>query len=432
MLKNALLYVLRKRNRTVIVFIILSVLLSFLYACLSVQRENKNLEQSLYKSANSSLSIVRKDNGYFRKDEFKKLNKIKENYEIILTHEGKYTLINKKVISASQAIKRDDIPTELKNLVSVEGTNDTKKNILFSSNTLVLKEGRHITKNDKNKILIHEKLSKKNNLKLKDKITLKALPMEILSKENVGNDTKQIKEQTYEIVGIFSGKKHEKYTGVSSDLTENTMFTDYTAVKVAFNYGKNIDIVNKIMVFSDSYNNLSKIKKEITKSNFDSSKYEIRSNQNEIKNILDSVKNVKNIINMMTYLIMIAGSIVLSLILALYLRERIYEIGIYLSIGLSKIEIISKFILELLFTSIPAVIVSIFSGNLILTKLMSMDLNQGSMKRYNILNNMDMHDKIITFIKSYGILFFIIFISVVVTSGFILRKRPKEILSQIS
>ena len=38
----------------------------------------------------------------------------------------------------------------------------------------------------------------------------------------------------------------------------------------------------------------------------------------------------------MTYSIMLVGMVVLSLILILWLRERIYEIGIFLSIGTSK------------------------------------------------------------------------------------------------
>ena len=38
-----------------------------------------------------------------------------------------------------------------------------------------------------------------------------------------------VKGQTveFEIVGIFSGKKQEKFTGLSSDFSENQVFTDY-------------------------------------------------------------------------------------------------------------------------------------------------------------------------------------------------------------
>lgn len=63
---------------------------------------------------------------------------------------------------------------------------------------------------------------------------------------------------------------------------------------------------------------------------------------------------------------MLGGMVVLSLILILWLRERIYEIGIFLSIGTSKIHIIMQFIFELLFISIPSIISSLFLGNVLL------------------------------------------------------------------
>ena len=52
--------------------------------------------------------------------------------------------------------------------------------------------------------------------------------------------------------------------------------------------------------------------------------------------------------------------------LILWLRERIYEIGIFLSIGTSKIQIIMQFIFELIFISIPSIISSLFLGNVLL------------------------------------------------------------------
>ena len=47
-------------------------------------------------------------------------------------------------------------------------------------------------------------------------------------------------------------------------------------------------------------------------------------------------------------------------------KERIYEIGIFLSIGTSKIQIIMQFIFELIFISIPSIISSLFLGNVLL------------------------------------------------------------------
>ena len=43
MLKNAIAYILRKRNRTIIVFIILTVVLSCLYSCMNITKSTNNL-----------------------------------------------------------------------------------------------------------------------------------------------------------------------------------------------------------------------------------------------------------------------------------------------------------------------------------------------------------------------------------------------------
>ena len=82
MIKNAIAYITRKKNRTFIIFVILTILLSCLYSCLSIMKSSNSLEKSLYKLSNSSLSITKKDGGYFDIDQFKDIEKIKEVEEI--------------------------------------------------------------------------------------------------------------------------------------------------------------------------------------------------------------------------------------------------------------------------------------------------------------------------------------------------------------
>ncbi len=75
--KNSIAYVLRKRRRTFIIFVILTLVLSCLYSCLNITKSSNNMERSLYESSNSSVSLMKKDaQGYFEKDEFKNINKI--------------------------------------------------------------------------------------------------------------------------------------------------------------------------------------------------------------------------------------------------------------------------------------------------------------------------------------------------------------------
>lgn len=423
--KNSIAYVLRKRRRTFIIFVILTLVLSCLYSCLNITKSSNNMEKSLYESSNSSVSLMKKDvQGYFEKDEFKNINKIKSIKEIISEYEGLARLINGNVIESKQKIKRDYLSKDLKNLVAIESTSNTKKNILFNSGVFSLKEGRHINKDDVDKILIHSEFAKKNNLKLKDKVSLQLI--------NMTKNKTTIKEHKFEIVGIFTGKKQEKYTGLSSDFSENMMFTDYKSSQKALNTQKNI--VNKLTIFASSPKEMKTTITKIKKIQVDWSKYIISKNNNVYREALDALNGVKDIIKIMTYSIMIGGSVILSLILILWLRERIYEIGILLSIGISKLEIIAQFILELLLVSLPSILMSLIFGNLILRQIASGFISSDDTVSITskFLNDGYNINNLIIFIESYIILILIIVISVVITSGIILIKKPKKILSQIS
>lgn len=423
--KNSIAYVLRKRRRTFIIFVILTLVLSCLYSCLNITKSSNNMERSLYESSNSSVSLMKKDaQGYFEKDEFKNINKIKSIKEIISEYEGLARLINGNVIESKQKIKRDYLSKDLKNLVAIESTSNTKKNILFNSGVFSLKEGRHINKDDVDKILIHSEFAKKNNLKLKDKVSLQLI--------NMTKNKTTVKEHKFEIVGIFTGKKQEKYTGLSSDFSENMMFTDYKSSQKALNTQK--DIVNKLTIFASSPKEMKTTITKIKKIQVDWSKYTISKNNNAYREALDALNGVKHIIKIMTYSIMIGGSVILSLILILWLRERIYEIGILLSIGISKLEIIAQFILELLLVSLPSILMSLIFGNLILRQIASGFISSDDTVSITskFLNDGYNINNLIIFIESYIILILIIVISVVITSGIILMKKPKKILSQIS
>ena len=178
LIHNAYAYITRKKVRTGILFLILMVILISLYGCLSILSYNAQLERSLYSASHSSIVVQKKDGSEFEHTSFE--NSVYE-YEFVSK------LKEAKVVSIKQGVTLDSLPEEYKNVVSVVGTNNTSKNVLFRSGVFTL-----------------------NHLKVGDTIVLNS--------------------HTYTIKGIFVGKKHETYTGLSSDLSENTMFVDYNSL----------------------------------------------------------------------------------------------------------------------------------------------------------------------------------------------------------
>ena len=425
MIKNAIAYITRKRNRTLIIFIILTIVLSCLYSCLTIMKSSNEIEKTLYESSNSSISITKKDGKYFNVNQFKDIEKIKEVEKIIIQYDGLAKLKDAKVVSGEQRINREDLSDEFKNVVSFEATNNTKRNILFSSRVFTIKEGKNIEENDKNSIIVHEEFAKQNNLKLGDEVNLELLDIE---------ESGKIKSHKFKIIGIFSGKKQETYTGLSSDFSENMVFVDYSTSQEILNKSENNKIANKILMYSSSAESTDLALNKLKELKIDESKYFVQKDSNAFEESLESVSGIKHMIKIMTYSIMLGGIIVLSLILILWLRERIYEIGIFLSIGTSKIQIIMQFIFELLFISIPSIISSLFLGNVLIKVIAGGLINsENSMiSGGNLINDSSFMLNITTLGQSYLILISIIVLSVVFASSLIFIKKPKEILSKIS
>ena len=428
MIQNAILYVLRKKKRTCILFIILTTVLSFLYSSLNIMKLSNNLENNLYKISNTSISITQKDNQNFEINQFKEMENIQEIKEIIPQYDCLAKATNVEVVDGIQKVERENLPEILKNTFSIESTNSTKNNVLFNSGIFTIIDGRHIEKNDREKILIHEELAKKNNLKLHSKINLELIDLEQLD----NNEAK--KEYEFEVIGIFTGKKQEKYTGLSSDFSENMVFVDYSTSQEILNKSENNKIANKILMYSSSAESTDLALNKLKELKIDESKYFVQKDSNAFEESLESVSGIKHMIKIMTYSIMLGGIIVLSLILILWLRERIYEIGIFLSIGTSKIHIIMQFIFELLFISIPSIISSLFLGNVLIKVIAGGLINsENSMiSGGNLINDSSFMLNITTLGQSYLILISIIVLSVVFASSLILIKKPKEILSKIS
>ena len=217
-IQRAWAYVSRKRLRSFILFLILFVLLAGISACLTLMKSNKTVESNLYKSLNTSFSIKKIENGQtFKLSDLASVSKIKGLENVSPELETVAKLKDKEAVSGEQSVERDDLSAADKNLVSLTALEDSSKDVTFTSSAFNIKEGRHLQKGDSKKILIHEELAKKNGLSLHDKIGLDAGQSEAGKGQTV----------EFEIVGIFSGKKQEKFTGLSSDFSENQVFTDY-------------------------------------------------------------------------------------------------------------------------------------------------------------------------------------------------------------
>ena len=423
MIKNAALYIFRKRKKSLILITIFSVILSCIFACMRLLSTTSTVQQQLKQTTTSSFEFRKKDGTSFSFKQVEEIKKVADNESLEKHYQTIAKLENYSVVTGEEKIQRDDIDEEMKNVVSLNSSSQVNREKLFSSGVFSLLKGKMIEATDVHKIMIHEELASKNQLNLGDTITLDVIQQETGEKKKVD----------YEIVGIFSGKKQETYTGLTSDFSENTVFTDYESIRQAFSSGSE-EVVTGLNIFASSSEELQKMKQAIEALPFNWEEFVIEDQKQDFDDILESITGLQSMVQWMTVGILIAGAVVLSLMLMLSVRERIYEIGILLSIGIHKAWIIGKFFVELFLLTIPAIFVSLALGPMMVQQLMngfiSMDSEQSPLG--NFISKGAQQGVITVFSQSYALLAMVIVFSLAVTLGIFLMKKPKEILSKMS
>ena len=414
---RAYLYIIRKKVRNSILFFIVILISLFLLSGSILNTTVGTISKNLYKDVNFRFTIesIDKSNKEIEKDTLKKINEVVGVNQKNYLYAKSVNVVDKKVVQENQNITITEEMKNKSNLVMMNGITSTKNNIDFKSEVLKLEKGRHIEENDQNKILVHEKFASMNNLNLGDKIKL----------EQNG------KTVEFEVVGIFSGEKTNNFEGLSSDFIENTVYTDYNSSQKLLDYSSN----NKVTSVEYGVNNpteLDDIIKNVESLGINNISVS-KSNKN-YELVTSSVESITKLTNMIRIGSVIVGVVILSLVLMFWIRERLYEIGVLLSLGISKINLILQFVVETLMVTIfgflsalvlEFILLKYLSSNITkvfsedLPKIISDELTKISINGSNIIG------VIIVMIT-------IVIISVVVALLPILKTKPKKILTQIN
>ena len=402
---------------------IFSVILSCIFACMRLLSTTSIVQQQLKQTTTSSFEFRKKDGTSFSFKQVEEMKKVANNESLEKHYQTIAKLENHTVVTREEKIQRDDIDDEMKNVVSLNASSQVNREKLFSSGVFSLIKGKIIEATDVHKIMIHEELASKNQLNLGDMITLDVIQQETGEKKKVD----------YEIVGIFSGKKQETYTGLTSDFSENTVFTDYQSIHQLF-ASELGEVVTGLNIYASSSEELLKMKQAIEALPFNWEEFVIEDQKQDFDDILESITGLQSMVQWMTVGILIAGAVVLSLMLMLSVRERIYEIGILLSIGIHKAWIIGKFFVELFLLTIPAILVSLALGPIMVHQLMNgfISMEQEQSPLGNFISKGGQQAVMSVFSQSYALLAIVIVSSLAVTLGIFLMKKPKEILSKMS
>lgn len=91
--------------------------------------------------------------------------------------------------------------------------------------------------------------------------------------------------------------------------------------------------------------------------------YTVSTNLEELKAATASIENVKTFATTFLIITLIISAIVLFVINMINIRERKYEIGVFRTIGVSKLKLTIQFVLELLIVSIIMLFIGAICGS---------------------------------------------------------------------
>ena len=414
---RAYLYIIRKKVRSSILFLIVTLISFFLLSGSVLNTTVNNISKNLYTDVNFGFNIesVDKSNKEIEKDTLKKIEELKGITTKNYIFSKPVNVEGKKVVQENQNITLNDEIKNKSNLVMMNGITASKSNIDFKSEVLKLEKGRHIEENDNNKIMIHEKFAELNHVNLGDKIKL----------------SQEGKTLELEVVGIYSGEKTNTFNGLSSDFIENTVYTDYKSSQQLSNLIAN----NKVTSVEYGVEDPTKLDDVIkTVENLGINNLMVSKSNKNYELVTSSVESITKITNMIRIGSVVVGVVILSLILMFWVRERTYEIGILLSLGTSKVNLVLQFIVEVLLVTIFGLMIALGIeiatikylasnvGNIFseeLPKTIADELMKIS------VNGIDIVNLVIVMIA-------IVIISVVVALLPILKMKPKKILTNIN
>lgn len=454
MIKNAFAYVTRKSLKSLILILVILVMSALCLISLSIKDSTNKASKKTFSNITNSFSIeinrqvnpgTPRGGGNVKGQDIKKISESGDIESYVKRINSVADLVGLEIIETDEtrANQSEERAKNFKSTVMLTGVNDSSKETKFVSGAYKLTSGEHLNNDDKNKVLIHKDLAKKNNLNIGDKIKLKS---NLFDADNEKGADETVEA---EIKGIFDGHNN---VGVSAaqELYENTLITDLdTAAKV---YGNTEDtaVYQDATFFVKGDKNLDKVMKNLGKLDINWREYNLIKSSSNYPALQQSISGIYGIANRLFAGSLIFAGIVVSLLLFLWMNARRKEIGVLLSIGKSKFEIFGQFIIELLFVSIPAFIGAFFLadytgkilGNKILNKVTgdiakriarqsaSSQLGGGAeVDGFNkTLTGLDINvlPKSMVYVAIFmGI---VLIISLIISSSGILKKNPKELL----
>ena len=425
-IKRGLIYLLRKRGRSILLLIIIFIMAVFAMLGFAIMSSANNERDTLLRSMTSGFKLkAHVDNrGLFdnvgddANPKYIYIGELitQENIDAILDIESvtdyfvcnyaRYMWVNMELrpgMSAGTLTYHQHNPEGLnqpplyltldfdivsKQVTDFYGCTETEKHEHFRSGALSLADGRHIERNDKHKVMISSYLAELNNLSVGD--TIRAEAREGIHKANgyFNGPVYDIlgKPVEFEIVGIFDVNFYQRTRGVIEEygevfieqfefeFAENLIFCDlssvteilemlfHSGVEVSYSGDGTMDDITKYDAVTFFVDDPKEVVPAIAEAkdigDFDPVYFSIAPDDATYRTSEQPLKYLTNTSLLFMTIIVVSCVGLLVLVLNMWTKSRKHEMGIYMSLGLSKKTIIGQLVLECAIIAIIALVLA--------------------------------------------------------------------------
>lgn len=357
--------------------------------------------------------------------------------------------------------------------------------IEFEEGTYEIVDGRMYSQEDidnANKVVVITKeLAEMNGLTVGDSIVLSNTP-EGQAQQYYGNSeviTEELTKIELEIVGIYTTKNEVDPNSDNFDwmqpfespknyvLMPSSVYAqfNYDISKALYDYDVAQGVVNEYMTEPnlEDFNSVNKIvyllNDPLDVENFvDAHKSSIveyqklNANNDEFNKLAKPLDTLSFFANVIVWIVTLNAVVIISLVTALTLKTREFEIGVLLALGVSKVKVVMQLFVELLIIALLGFTLAVGSGSLLAGQVgdMVLDYQQSSTEEeittnQNYYNPYDQNyftevtqEQILSqyhvtisgwlILQIYVLGIGVVFISILVPSAMIMRLNPKQIL----
>lgn len=343
--KRAWLYVCRERKRSIRLILLCLVLTVFMLLCSWVQASMAQNAETLRKAIGASFRIEDDADGTLINDNL--IAEIEDVGNILrASGENLQLLYSESVLPLPGMLAGGDDEGQF--MMSYYSGHYSEMEQHFRTGELELIEGRHITPEDSWSAVISRALAEQNGLSVGDRFEAGYSP------ETRAEDPSLPEEPfSFTIVGIFDiTGQQTQLNQAEPSMLQNAVFIDAAAghaidsgdpTHSRYRYG--------VIFMVDDPRDLEQTV-AAAQSNLDMQHFRCVVDDTEYRQSVQPLERMETTMKLLTVVLVGIGTIILALVLLLWIRQRTKEIGIYLSIGLSKQNILLQLLTESVVSSV--------------------------------------------------------------------------------